>query len=82
MQAGGQTGLASIIKLESSRGTWMAQSVKWPAPDFGLGYDLRILGSSPALGSGFSRESAWRVSLTYSSAPPPPAHVLSFSRVN
>lgn len=40
-----------------SRGTWVAQLVKWPTPDFHLGHDLSFLGSSSTLGSRLSAES-------------------------
>ena len=36
----------------------MAQSVKCPTLDFGSGHDLRVLGSSPTLGSMLGMESA------------------------
>ncbi|XP_059247822.1 uncharacterized protein LOC132012179 isoform X5 [Mustela nigripes] len=44
------------IKSDLPRGTWVAQWVK--ASAFGSGHDPRVLGSSPALGSLLSRESA------------------------
>ena len=37
----------------------MAQSVKHPTLDFGSGHDLRIVSSSPILGSLLSAESAY-----------------------
>ena len=36
------------------REAWMAQLVEWLTPDFGLGHDLRVLRSSPELGSTLS----------------------------
>ena len=36
----------------------MAQSVERPTPDFGSDYDLRVLRSSPALGSALNTECA------------------------
>ena len=36
----------------------MAQSVECQALGFGSGHDLRVVGSSPTLGSVLSRESA------------------------
>ena len=38
--------------------TWVAQLVKSLTPGFGSGHDLRVMGSSPVLGSMFSVESA------------------------
>ena len=40
----------------------MAQLIKWPTLDFDLGYDLKVLGSSPTRDSLLSSESAWRFS--------------------
>ena len=37
----------------------MAQSVERPALDFGSGHDLRVVRSSPTLGSVLSTEPAW-----------------------
>ena len=37
----------------------MAQPVEWPALDFSSGHDLRVLESSPTLGSALSMEPAW-----------------------
>jgi len=39
-------------------GVWVAQSVKHPTLDFGLGRDLMVVGLSPVLGSAFSGEPA------------------------
>lgn len=36
----------------------MAQSIEWPALDFGLGHDFRVLGLGPMLGSMLSEESS------------------------
>ena len=33
------------------RGTWVIQSVKRPTPDLSSGLDLRVMTSSPVLGS-------------------------------
>ena len=43
-----------LLKLFMPRGTWVAQLVKHPSLDFGSDHDLRMLGSSPALGSALS----------------------------
>ena len=52
------------------RGAWVAQPVRRPALDFGSGLDLRVMRSSPALGSMLSVELN---SLSPSPfAPPPP----------
>jgi len=40
-------------------GTWVAQSVKLLNLDFCSGHDLRVMRSSPALGSAVGGESAW-----------------------
>jgi len=37
--------------------TWVAQSFKCPTLDFGSGHDLRVVRSSPALGSALGIES-------------------------
>lgn len=39
-------------------GVWVAQCNRHLTPDFGLGHDLRLLGSSPVMGSALSGESA------------------------
>ena len=54
----------------------MVQSVKHLALDFGSGPDLRVMGSSPALGSMLSIESA------YPSALPLPSLPLSQININ
>ena len=38
------------------RGTWLAQSVKPPTLDLSSGLDLRVMSSSPALGSTLGEE--------------------------
>ena len=37
-------------KEDSSWGTWVAQSVKWPTLDFGSGHDLLVSGFGPGFG--------------------------------
>ena len=44
------------IKMPESRGTWVAQMVEWPAPDFGSGRDLTVVRSSLVMGSVLSIE--------------------------
>ena len=39
-------------------GAWVAQSVEHPTLDFGSGHDLRLVKSSPMLGSALSVEPA------------------------
>ena len=51
----------------------MAQLVKCQTLDFGSGHDLRVLGSSSALGSNVNRESAREFSVSLL-LPPPPIH--------
>lgn len=63
-------------------GIWVAQSVQWPALGFGSGQDLRVLGSSPPLGSSFSGESASGFSLFLCSSPCSLTHSLSLSKIN
>ena len=45
-------------KTLRSRGAWVAQLVKRPTLDFSSGRGLKVLGSSPALGSALSVELA------------------------
>ena len=45
--------------LKHAGGAWAALSVKHPTLELGSGHDLRVLGSSPTLGSTFSMEPAW-----------------------
>ena len=52
---------SSALKELIFRGIWVAQWVK--APAFGSGHDLRVLGSSPTLGSLLSKEAASPLSL-------------------
>ena len=40
-------------------GAWVAHSVECPTLDFGSGHGLRVIGSSPVLGSAFDMEPAW-----------------------
>ena len=42
----------------SPNSTWVAQLVKRPIPDFSSGHDLRVLRSSPTLGSVLGLEPA------------------------
>ena len=56
-------------------GAWVAQSVKHLIPGFGSGHDLRIVGSSPALGSLLSGEF-----VCPSLSAPHPAHTLAPSK--
>ena len=42
----------------SDRGSWVAQSVERPTLDFSPGYDLTVMGSSPAPGAQLSAEPA------------------------
>lgn len=39
-------------------GSWMAQMVKYVTLDFGSGYDLRVVSTSPTLGSMPSKDPA------------------------
>ena len=52
--------MEGILSLKGSIfwGTWVAQSVKRPAFDFGSGHDLRVVRSTPMLGSVLCGESA------------------------
>lgn len=61
----------------SLRAAWGAQSVEYLSLDFGWGYDLEGMGSSP-MGSKLSGESAW------DSLPPtpPPVHSCTLSLAN
>ena len=43
---------------KAGRGTWVAPPVEQPTLDFGSGYDVRVLQSSPTSGSAFSFKSA------------------------
>ena len=43
-------------KVAEAWGTWMAQSVKRPTLDLSSGLDLRVMSSSPVLGSTLSTE--------------------------
>ena len=47
------------IKLEINRGTWVAQSVEHPTPDFSSGHDLGVMGLSPKSGSEVGMGSGW-----------------------
>ena len=60
------------MKRMKRRGAWVAQSVEWATPDFGSGYEPRVVGSSPTLGSMLSVEPAWDLSFP----PSLPAHAL------
>ena len=46
------------VKFQPLRGDWVAQSVEHPTLDFSSGYDARVVGSSPGLGSSLTREPA------------------------
>ena len=46
------------FRKKHSRGAWVAQSVKCLSLHFGLGHDLKVLGSSSVLSSELSVESA------------------------
>ena len=59
------------------RGPRVAQSVEWATLDFGSGHDLRVLGSSPTLGSMLSGEDSLSLSLC-----PLPLLVFSLSQIN
>ena len=52
-----------------SAGAWVAQSVERLTLDFSSGHDLRVMGSSPALGSVLSMEPAWNSLSPLCSAP-------------
>ena len=41
-----------------TRGTWVSQSVEYLTLDFGSGHDLRIVRSSPVVGSMLDMEAA------------------------
>ena len=60
----------------------MAQLIKRQTLDFGLGRELRVMGSGPALGSALSGESAW--GFLFPSAPTPASTLstLSLSQIN
>ena len=62
-------------------GTWVAQSVEGPIPDFSLGHGLGVVGSSPVLGSALSGSSPWDL-LSSSLSATPPTNFLSYSLSN
>ena len=62
--------MKTCLKTDKFEDAWVAQLVKHPTLDFGLGHDLRDMRSSPTLGSGLSAEAAW-VSPSFTLAPPP-----------
>ena len=62
----------------NSTATWVAQSIECPTLDFGSGYDLMVVGSSPALGSVLGMEPAWDYLSPSLSATPPLMLALSF----
>ena len=45
-------------KIPAQWGTWVAQSVKHVTLDLGSGHDLRVMRSSPTLGSVLNMEPA------------------------
>ena len=47
-----------FLKTHPSRGTWVAQSVKHPALDFGSGHDLSMVRLSPVSVSRLGMEPA------------------------
>ena len=66
-----------------NRGPWVAHLVKWPMLDFGSNDDLRVLRSSPALGSILSGVSAQGYSLPLLPTPPPTyMYPLSIFQIN
>ena len=67
----------SYSRFKKSTGTWVAQSVKSPTPDFSSGHDLMVVRSGPAL----SAEPPWNsLSPSFSLFPSaPPMLMLSFS---
>lgn len=54
-------------------GAWVAQLVEGLTLGFSTGSDLRVVGLSPVLGSGFKQGVCWRFSLS---------HVLSLSQTS
>ena len=71
-----EVGLHQIKKLPHW-GAWVAQLVKRPALSFGLGHDLRVLGSAPC-----SVGSLLEDSLSPSTPSHTRGHALSFSKIN
>ena len=49
---------SNTIIVGGFRGTWVAHLVECPIFDFGSGHVTKVMGSSPALGSGLSVEPA------------------------
>jgi len=68
-----------FFKRKIFEGRWVAQSFKHPTLDFSPGPDLRVMRSSPELGSALSGESAWD---SLSLCPSPCSYTLSFSKIN
>ena len=65
--------LSFVGTEEATNGAWVAQLViKRSSLDFGSGYDLRVLRSSPVSGSVLSMEAVLD-SFSPSSSPPPPS---------
>ena len=64
-----------IYTRDTSRGTWVARSVKHLTLGFGSGHDLRVMGSSSMLGFVLSGESAWQ----FSPPVPPPTRTSPLS---
>jgi len=50
--------LGACFNIAVSRVAWVAQSFECPTLGFGSGCGLRVVGSSPVLGSALSGESA------------------------
>ena len=69
-----------IFFLEKKRGTWVVQSVERLTLGFCSGYDPRIVGSSPVLGSCAERGAALRLSLS-PSAPLPCSCALFLNKI-
>ena len=46
------------LKIDQSQDAWVAQLVKWLTLDLGSGHDLKVLRSSPTMGSLLYRASA------------------------
>ena len=40
----GTVRLDNVVSKLIAEGAWVAQSAAWPAPGFGSGHDLRVLG--------------------------------------
>ena len=58
----------------------MAQLVKCPALDFGSGHDFMVRGIEPRVGLCADRAELLGILSPSLSAPPPLAHILSFSQ--